>query len=258
MGANNIRLLSRIIDRSLPEIYPLCSKISRLDMLDFCWMLKSAGAGIIEISPEILAIMGKLPEGLDFIVRARTADDMGLCARSRVKRIVVGKALLESGAVGLIKDGGFTVVLEVRINSVDGLCRLERLPELPSFPLAGCVRILGLDAAASDEWLDAARKVRSVTGRMLDICIGNTFSMGTSTSLEGITGGMDFVTASFGGYGNFTPLEELLSALKARYGEMPEADAGALKKLGDFVSGHVRRRPVPKPDADKRIFAAGQ
>lgn len=250
MGSDNAKSTARVIDRSLPEIHPLCSKLSRLDMLEFCWMLKSAGTDIIEISGEILAILGKLPEGLDFIVRVRTEDDVALCVRSRVKRIVLDEALLESGAAGLIKSGDFTAALEVRANSIDGICRLEQLVDLCNFPLVGCIRILGLDAAVSDEWLGAARKVRSVTGRLLDICAGNAFSMGTSTSLEGMAGGMDFVTASFGGYGGFTPLEELLSALKARYEGMAEADLGMLPGLRDFISGHVRRRLFRRGEDD--------
>lgn len=255
MDANMVKQFSRIIDRTLPEIYPLCTKISRLDMLDFCWMLKSAGVDIIEISSEMLARIGKLPDGLEFIVRVRKLEDIEMCVNNHVKRIVLGKYLLTDGAVEMIKAGRLETVLELRVNSIEGIYRLEQLVNHRHFAAVDCIRILGLDAVPSNEWLDAARKVRAATGKMLDICAGNRFFTAVSAALEGMTGGMDFVTVSFNGFGCFAPLEELLAALKVHFGSELKADLSMLPKLGSFITVHTRCKiPAYKPVIGESIF----
>jgi homocitrate synthase NifV len=255
MDTNPAKLSSKIIDRTLPEIYPLCARISRLDTLDFCWMLKSAGVDIIEISSEMLSRIGKLPEGLEFIVRTRSPADIERCINNHVKRIVLGKSLLADGPAEMIRAGGLEAALEMRVNSIDGIYRLEQLENNRSFAGVSCIRILGLDAVSSNEWLAAARKIRDITGKRLDICTGNRFFTAVSTVLEGMTGGMDFVTASFNGFGCFAPLEELLAALKVHCGGGFKADLGVLPKLSSFVTAHTRRKiPAYKPVIGDRIF----
>lgn len=255
MDANPAKPVSKIIDRTLPEIYPLCARISRLDVLDFCWMLKSAGVDIVEISSEILARIGRLPGGLEFVVRVRKPEDIDLCIKNHVKRIVLGKSALTDEAAGRIAAGGLEAALELRVNAIERIYLLERLTGYRQFDVVRCIRLLGLDAVSSDEWLAAARTVRGITGKTLDICTGNRFFTAASTALEGMTGGMDFVTVSFNGLGCFAPLEELLAALMVHFGGKLKADMSVLPKLGSFITARTKCRISPyKPVIGESIF----
>lgn len=244
LNTKSMSLYTTIIDRTLPEIYPNRAKISRLDILDFCWMLKSTGIGIIEITPEILSLIGKLPEGLEFIVRVKNVEDIVMSINCHAGRILLGKSLLGGEAAELIKTGGLDAVLELRVNSIDGICRLENLPAFRNFAAVSCIRILGLDAVASNEWLEEALKIRADIGKKIDICIGNKFQMGTSTTLEGVAGGVDFATVTLCGFGSFTPLEEMLAGIKTQFFSNPEYDPVRLSKLAGFISEHTRHKYI--------------
>jgi homocitrate synthase NifV len=235
-----------IIDRTLPEIYPVCRKMSRLDILDLCWLLKGLGTDLIEIDSDILKKIGKLPDGLDFTLRIRCPEDLRICVKNRIKKCILRKPILSSrGIAGYIADNVLDATLEVRVNAMEGISRLGQLEGLEFIKPIKCIRVTGLNAIASPEWLNAARDLCGVLGRKIDVCPGNRFDLGSSLAYEAAAGGLDSVTASFMGVGGYAPLEELVMALKVANYTGIESDLNILQELRAFFIKHTRYKISP-------------
>lgn len=207
-----------IVDRTLPEIRNSLLKMSRLDILDLCWMLVNVGADMIEADAGLLDKMGKLPDGLVFLLKATDISGLEACSRLKINRCVLRRSLLEQpGAAQWIRREGIQAVLEVRANSIGGIRRLEELKELENFDAVKCVRIAGLGRIDTPEWLETVEYIRDVLGTEIDICPDNRFSMGNAIALEAASSGIRYVTTSFSGFGydrSYAALEVVLSAMK--------------------------------------------
>ncbi len=248
-----------IIDRTLPEIYQPQGKMSRLDILDFAWILKNMGVDIIEIDGKLMRKVGKLPSGLDYIFRIHSVEDIKTCASSGIKQCVLRKSVLMlPGIAGGIAANGLDATLEVNINTLEGIYNLKRLKYTGSLSIIRCLRIAGLGKLVSDAWVNAVKQIQSLLAVKVDICPGNRFSLGTAAALEAVEHGMDFVTASFAGYGReyaFTPLEELLVATKVLLDKNAKADLTALPELSKRFKKFTRREiPGGKAIIGRDIF----
>lgn len=224
-----------IIDRTLSEIRTTLLRMSRLDILDLCCMLMNVGADIIETDLELLGKMGKLPEGLVFMLKVCSLNDMEACVQHRIKRCVLHSSLLsEPGVVECIKTNGLFAELEVIVNSIEGVKRLEKLHSLKGMDSLSCLRLTGLGKLDAPDWIDEVEHIRTVLGKFVDICPDNRFSMGNAVALEAAANGIDFVTTSFTGFGNdcsYAALEIVLSALKLQRKVIGKADPEVLSVL---------------------------
>ena len=248
-----------IIDRTLPEIYRPACKMSRLDILDYCWLQKDMGVDIIELDAGLVRKIGKLPEGLDFILRISAYDDIKLCIRTGIKRCVMRRPLLEMpGMAGIICANKLEATLEVSINTLKGIDRLEQIKGLESFDALSSIRVSGLSHVASYEWVDSMERIKNKLRMKMDICPENRFCLGTAAALEAVESGYDYVTASFAGYGrkkSYTPLEELLAAMKVLLGKLSRTDLCKLPELsGRFKKFSQRSIPDNKAIIGRNIF----
>lgn len=218
MPVDAVKRKTVMIDRTLPEIRSTLLKMSRLDILDLCWMLINVGADMIEADVELLDRMGKLPEGLAFILRAGSLSELEACGRFKITRCIVQRSLLEQpGVPELIKREGLCAVLEVRANSIGSIRHLEKIKALKNFEAVCCIRIIGLGRIDTPEWLETMDYIKDVLGKEMDICPDNRFSMGNAIALEAAADGMEYVTTSFSGFGygrSFASLELVLPAMK--------------------------------------------
>ena len=248
-----------VIDRTLPEIYQSSGKMSRLDILDFCWILKSMGVDIIEIDPGLLRKIGKLPEGLDYIFRINSREDMDTCISNGIKRCVLRRPMLMlPDIVDSISANSLDVTLEVNVNTLEGIYNLEQLKGLNGLNIIRCLRIAGLGNVTSAVWVNAAKQMKSLLDVKMDICPGNRFSLGTAAALEAVEYGMDYVTASFAGYGReyaYTPLEELLVSMKILLHKNTKTDLSSLPELSRRFKKYTHREiPGGKAIIGKDIF----
>ena len=248
-----------VIDRTLPEIYQSPGKMSRLDILDFCWILKGMGVDIIEIDDGLVRKIGKLPEGLDYIFRVRSPEEMGTCISNGIKRCILRKqVLMQHDILDSISANSLDVTLEVNVNTLEGIINLEQLKCLKGLNIIKCLRIVGLGCISSVVWVSAVRQIKSLLDLKMDICPGNRFSLGTAAALEAVEYGMDYVTASFAGYGreySFALLEELLVSMKILLNKNIKADLSTLPELSRRFRKYTHREiPGGKAIIGKDIF----
>ncbi len=248
-----------VIDRTLPEIYQASSRMSRLDILEFCWILKSMGVDRIEIDAGLARKIGKLPDGLDYIFRMRSREDIGICISSGMRRCVLRKPLLMLPEIaGSISANSLDATLEVSANTLEGIHKLTRLKSLRDLKNISCLRVVGLGNITSAAWVNAVEQLKSLLDVKLDICPGNRFSLGTAAALEAVEYGTDFVTASFAGYGrkySYAPLEELLVSMKVLLQRNMKADLSSLPELARRFEKYTRSDiPAGKAIIGKDIF----
>jgi len=245
MPFNSESKATMVIDRTLPEIYQSPGRMSRLDILDFCWILKGMGVDIIEIDGRLVQKIGKLPEGLDYIFRVRSPEDIGICISSGIKRCILRKpVLMQQDILDIISLNRLDATLEVNVNTLEGIYSLEKLKCLKGLNIISCLRIAGLGSISSAAWVNAVEQIRSLLDLKVDICPGNRFSLGTAAALEAVEYGMDYVTASFAGYGReykFAPLEELLVSMKILLNKNLKADLSTLPELSRRFSKYTHR-----------------
>jgi homocitrate synthase NifV len=226
-----------VIDRTLPEIRSSLLKMSRLDILDLCWMLMNAGADFIETDRELLNKMGKLPEGLSFQLQTNSLSDLEACARFKIKRCVLHKAFFDSpGAAETIRKEGLYTVLEINAENLADLQYMERLKNGRNHDTLSCLRVSGLGRLDSSGWLEPVLRLRNVLGKEIDIFPDDRFSMGNAIALEAAMGGLDYITATFMGYGNgggHAALEAVLSALMLYKPGLKKVNPDVLSVLRD-------------------------
>ncbi len=247
-----------IIDRTLPEIRSTLLRRSRLDILDLCWMLINVGADIVEADVELLKKMGRLPDGLAFILRAESISDLEACLQFGIKHCIIRKSLLEQpGVPELIKKEGLCAVLEVRANSIGSIKNLEGLGTLGNFEAVSCIRVFGLARVDTSEWLQSINYIKAVLEKEIDICPDNRFFMGNAIVLEAATNGMEYVTASFSGFGlgcSYASLELILPAMKLQRSGVRKVNPDVLSILYEQFEkcSHVkiiRNKPVISSDS---------
>ncbi|MCX7708954.1 MAG: citramalate synthase, partial [Clostridia bacterium] len=78
-----------VIDRTVPEVYNHNKKLSRLDIIEFCWALKSIGVDMIEITAEVLKKIARLPKGIEFILRIASEEEIALLNNSEIRHVIV-------------------------------------------------------------------------------------------------------------------------------------------------------------------------
>ncbi len=258
MPVDAVKRKTVMIDRTLPEIRNTLLKMSRLDILDLCWMLINVGADMIEADVELLEKMGRLPEGLAFILRADSIPELEACGRFRINRCIIQRSLLEQpGVPELIKKEGLCAVLEVRANSIGSIRHLEGMKALKNFEAVSCIRVIGLGRVDTSEWLETMDYIKGVLEKEIDICPDNRFSMGNAIALEAAANGMEFVTTSFSGFGygrSFASLELVLPAMKLQRPGVRKVNPDVLPLLYEQFTkcSHikiVRNTPVISSDS---------
>ncbi|RCX12721.1 homocitrate synthase NifV [Anaerobacterium chartisolvens] len=245
-----------IIDRTLPEIYMSEVKMSRLDIIDLCWALKDIGVDLIEINRDICAKVGKLPAGIDFLLRVRKREDLHVLQKASIRSCIIGEEQMsDSKLMEELKSTGVSVSLEYRVDTVQ-----ELLMACKSGLDKGIsrLRILGLSRISSFKWIEAIKEISTLYGGGVDICAENSLYCATALTVEGAMNGAGSVTASFSGYGGengFAALEEVLASIKTIIDPYTRLD---LKKLPNLKKKftHITGRSVSgiKPVIGRDIF----
>jgi homocitrate synthase NifV len=247
-----------IIDRTLPEIIT-ADKMSRLDILNFCWLLEHAGVNVIEVNACLLSKIGKPPEGLDFVLQAGTVEDLDLCIASGIKRCVFKPVMLPvHKALERISGKDLFAILEINVENLEDLSWADEISGKDWLGAISCIRLTGLGEVDSHEWLEKAWHIKTITGKCLDICPEYSMSMGNAILQEAAVGGMDFVTSSFTGYGRkgkFASTEILLAALKVLYNDSRKSNLEILPELKILFEKHSQQIVYDNsPVIGKNIF----
>jgi homocitrate synthase NifV len=247
-----------LIDRTLPEINS-AEKMSRLDILNFSWLLEHAGVNIIEVNACLLKKIGKPPEGLEFIVQVDNVEDLDICIASGIKRCVLKPVMLSMHKVSeRILERGLFVILEVHAENLEDLSWVDEILGKAWLPAISGIRLSGLGEVDSQEWIEKAWRIKTITGKRLDICPDYSMSMGNAILQEAAVDGMDFVTASFNGYGrkrSFASTEILLAALKVLYKDLRKSNLEILPELKVLFEKHSQQNVCENsPVIGKNIF----
>jgi len=245
---------SKIIDRTVPEIFCRAGKTSRLDVIDLFWMLKESGVGLIEINSDILKKLEKLPSGIDFIFRVASEDGADACIKHDIKNCLLTENMLQGNdMVKKLACAGREITVEFEVDSLDRLYDISKLKKSEALSFIRNIRITGLGNFIALPWVDAVGQLRRDLGKGVDVCPVNTYYVGTATAVEAYIHKMDFITVSFAGYGvqhGYGALEELLASIKL----LLKSDAGInLKMLPEMTRLFKKMTGVVLPDVKPLI-----
>ncbi len=204
----------KIIDRTLPEIYGANPKISRLDILNFCWMLFTLGADYIEIDHNILKKLSKLPTGLNFIYRVDSRIALEELWEHPIRNIVLSRDVPQfDNILNELAVQSKDITVESRAESICDIYKINRLRTDGWIRNIKSVRIIGMNRFVSAAWIKSIEYIKKVQGVSIDICPENLYSNATAIAVEGMMDA-DYITASFMGYGGssgYAAIEQILA-----------------------------------------------
>ncbi len=213
----NNRIL-KIIDRTLPEIYASKINFNDNDLLNFCNLVKIMGIDLFEVDSSVMKKINKMPKGIDFIFRANSEYELEECIKRGIKYCVVKWIkVLNPYFCDIILKSDLSVTVEYKVESIQDLCKLDKMLAMGKLRTKGKLRIKGLDRVVSGEWIKVLENINKRYNLDIDICPDDTFNIATAICIEGIMGGMNTITGSFMGYGSgkgYAAIEEVLLAIK--------------------------------------------
>lgn len=249
----------KIIDRTLPEILHKKVFFDKNMVCEFCRKLKRIGVDLIEIDSSVAEKIGKLPEGISFLYRLESENDVEDCIRRGIRFCVVSwTKLSDPNFCKAVTRGRLKVTAEFDAENVNDLLKLKRLLKSDKIGKADCIRIVGLEKVISQFWVSIIRNIRRQFNINIDICPKNTYSLAASIAFEAAVGGAGAVTLSFAGYGReggFAAVEELIMAVKLEMRTNCRTRLKVLPELSQMFSeiGSIGI-PANKPILGKDIF----
>ena len=206
---------SKIIDRTLPEIFFSNPKISRLDILKLSWMLNTLGVDLIEINLYILKKLGKLPAGLSFLYRVDSETALESLWTHPIKNIVLSRDVPQFNSIveklaAQCKD----ITVEFRAESICDIYKINKLRADGWIRNINSIRIVGMNRFVSAAWMKSVEYIKRVQEVNIDICPENLFYNATALAVDGIMNNAEYITASFMGYGGasgYAAVEQVLT-----------------------------------------------
>ncbi len=249
----------KIIDRTLPEIFYSNPKISRLDILNLSWMLNTLGADFIEIDFNILKKLGKLPTGLNFLFRVDSETALEDLWAHPIKNVVLGRdvpqfdSILEK-LVARCKD----ITVEFRVESICDIHKINKLKADGWIRNINTIRIVGINRFVSAVWMKSVEYIKRVHGVNIDICPGNLFYNATAIAVDGIINNVEYITASFMGYGGasgYAAVEQVLTFVSVVLKSNKRIRLNVLPELAQrFSKATGIQIPESMPVIGKNIF----
>ena len=208
----------KVIDGTIPEIFSLSTKVSRLDIVAFCWSLKEIGVNMIEVDRYILKRLGKLPSGIDFLYRLNSARDIDLIVKSSIKHCITAeKVWTNPGVLEEVLSGNLCPVLEVGIHNTGDFAKINRMEKAGLFERVGGIRVTGLARFDVLQLKSVYNSLKRYENINIDICPENTNFTATAAAVEALMCGFDTITGTFTGFGGnsgYAATEEFLMAAK--------------------------------------------
>lgn len=205
----------KIIDRTLPEVFDLNPRISRLDILNLCWMLFTLGTDLIEIDLPILRKLGKLPAGLKFLYRVDSEEALEGLLDHPVKSVVLSRNVPQFDSIlEKLAEKDMDITVESRAESICDIYKINKLRADGWIRNINSLRIIGMNRFVSASWTRSADHIKRVYGVNIDICPENLYCNATAVAIEGLMDTADHITASFMGYGGasgYAAIEQVLT-----------------------------------------------
>lgn len=249
----------KIIDRTLPEVFNANPKISRLDILNLCWMLFTLGADLIEIDLHILKKLGKLPAGLNFLYRVDSGAALEGLRTLPVKNVALSRDVPHFDSIldelaAQCKD----ITVEFRAESICDIYKINRLRADGWVRNIKSIRIVGMNRFVSAAWMKSVEYIKKVQGVNIDICPENLYYNATALAVEGMMETADHITASFMGYGGtsgYAAIEQVLTFASAVLKSSRRAWLNILPELAQsFSMATGVKIPENMPVIGKNIF----
>ena len=265
------------IDRTIPELFKDGKRRSRLDLIDFCFLLKKIGVGKVEVQREIVKKLEHLPKGIVFLYRMVDFQDIEIIKNYAITDILIDTSILMDGSMmQYLIDSRFTITVEIGIENLKSFVHLyDILPILKSVN-AKTIRLTGMDSFVDDSWLAIVKGFHDSTGISVDVCPGNRWNNAVGTLIEAALAGVSYGTGTYLGYGYqnapFAPLEEVLVAryviMQKNRDTTKDAKNGKTKNIADslnifncmpelnerFQSFTRKTIPLNKPVLGKNLF----
>lgn len=223
-----------IIDRTLPEIVRSIKNIDKSSAIIFLELLKELGIDFIEVDKLTVDTLETLPKLLDYIFRIKDFEDIEFINKYNFKFVVMDYKDALSFSFNHVEGlNEINMILNISIEELDNFIESD-YNKLFSVYNISCVRISGVDKYNLSTWKDLIYNIQNRFKVKIDFCADNKYYMATAISLEACMDGADSITAVFNGekYG-FTPLEEIIMALKVIKNSEICGDLKLMSKLSD-------------------------
>lgn len=249
----------KIVDRTLPEISAVNKNAKRLDIIDFCWMLRNVGVDLVEINSDILKNVGKLPAGIDFLYRINPEEDIEKIIKQNIKDCIIKEeTLLDTNFILKLSKLNLNLTVEFKINTIAKLYEMKKLKSYEHLDIIREIRVTGLSRFTSLLWIKVINEIEKLLDIHINICPENRFFNATALAVDGIMNGFNSFVLSFTGYGRdcgYAALEEVLLAVKILISPQMKVDLTTLPALARrFVKLTGISVPESKPILGKSIF----
>lgn len=250
----------KIIDRTLPEVYGAHRKISRLDILNLCWMLNTLGVDIIEINLELLRKIGRLPAELSFLYRIDSEAALDSLPLHPLTDIVIPHEIPQfNHIIDQLQSTDRKITVEFRAESVREIYRLKRLKQVHWLRTVKTIRVVGLNRFVTNVWLEGIEYIQKNLNVNIDLCPENLFYHATAAAVDGLKRTADYITATFMGYGGvsgYAAVEQVMTFAKVILDPVAKAQLNILPKLAkSFSEAAGVEIPDNMPVIGKNIFA---
>lgn len=209
---------TKIIERTVPEVFKCNKSVGRLDIINLCWSLCEAGADLLEIDAGVLKKIGRLPQGVDFICRVESEDEIRACMDKGIRNLVMSADLhSKTSRHEYFATAGINTTVEYEIPGKTALDCTQQLLRLKEYGPLNNIRLTGLWDIIDGSWIDVVKGMEKDLNVSIDLCPVNRTGIATAVAVEGYEAGIGYITAAFAGFGHgisFAPLEEVLAAIK--------------------------------------------
>lgn len=210
-----------IIDRTILEILAFDKKANRVRLAELCELLVCMGVDLIEIDYEGLQFLGYLAKRIEFLYRL-SQQNKEVFIPENIKNCLASEEIInDKYLIETLSKRGIKLTLEVRVFNIHQLLELRRFKDHENIKYVKRLRLIGLEAIDSPEWVQIAKDAANSLNLELDICAQNLYFNATATAFDALSAGVRAVTASFAGYGRFggfTPVEEIMTCIKVLLG----------------------------------------
>lgn len=206
----------KICDRTLS----LLDKYSptKAQLIELITLLFHCDADILEITPNILSILGELPPFGSYVLRISDPKDADHFPS--FDRFVCDRT----------SDELRHIYAEISLNDVDDTRLLLRHQH------DRVLRISGLDDLFRRNVVNGLSLIKGFLPKNTEFCPGNSLGCAVASAVEwiGCECGNTIVT-SFGGLGGFAPFEEVLVAFRQIYRRHPQTEYESLPRVSEIV-----------------------
>jgi len=200
-----------LTDRTILEMCEMEKDVSGESLTQFAYMLKRMGVNLIEIGQK--AILKKIDIPMQWaIFRIKNRKDIELCLNKDINYVIIDyENSLDVKDLKKLSSIGVSITIDIKAETFKNKGKLLDALENQDFYGADTVRINGVTDFENNDWMSIIKRIQR-HDIQIDICPSDAYFTGTSIAFDYINCGVNYITASFDGFGKdpLAPIEEIM------------------------------------------------